>query len=431
MRGKGEMMADVVSVSLPYGKGAVDCKLPRRRVRGVLEPREVEAGLPPGDVLAAALRRPIGIAGRLGRLARGRKKILLISSDQTRPVPSRITLPLLLDEISSKEAEVKLLIATGLHSPPSRSEMEEKYGKDNLERFSQIIIHRSSEDDEQFHAGRLSTGMELEVNKELMAEGQLTIAEGFIEPHFFAGFTGGPKSVLPGVAGARSIMFNHSADRIDDPLSRSGVLRGNPIQEEMREASLKAGLGFVLNVILDGKKEIAGAVAGETLAAHEAGCAMVSERSKVKAAPSEIVVTSNNGFPLDRNLYQMVKGLSAAALTVKRGGVIVIVGECVDGVGHGKFQKMLEGSESPEDLLLKIRSGEINEEDQWEAQILAKVLEIARVIVVSGGLKKSVVERMHMLHASSLEEALDRAFELAGPEGKVTFLPRGPATIVA
>jgi len=273
--------------------------------------------------------------------------------------------------------------------------------------------------------------MELYINKELAGEEILTVAEGFIEPHFFAGFTGGPKSILPGVAGAKSIMFNHSATRIDNPLSRSGVLEGNPIQEEMREASSKAGLRFVLNVILDENKEIVRAVAGETLAAHEVGCEMVSKYSKVSALPSEIVVTSNNGFPLDRNLYQMVKGLSAAALTVKKGGVIIIVGECIDGVGHAKFQKMLEESESPKELLLKIRSGEIDEEDQWEAQILAKVLEIAKVIVVSDGLKQNVVERMHMLHAATLEEALDMAFKLAGPEGKVTFLPRGPATIVA
>jgi nickel-dependent lactate racemase len=425
------MKSDLVTVNLPYGKRTIICKLPSQKVRGILEPRRMESILAPGDVLLKALERPIGNVRRLRDMVRGKRKILLISSDQTRPVPSRMTLPLLLNEMCSKEAEIKLIIATGLHSPPSKSEMEEKYGKENLERFSETIVHRSSEDEEQFCVGKLSTGMELYVNKELAGEEILTVAEGFIEPHFFAGFTGGPKSILPGVAGAKSIMFNHSAARIDNPLSRSGVLEGNPIQEEMREASSKAGLRFVLNVILDENKEIVRAVAGETLAAHEVGCEMVSKYSKVSALPSEIVVTSNNGFPLDRNLYQMVKGLSAAALTVKKGGVIIIVGECIDGVGHAKFQKMLEESESPKDLLLKIRSGEIDEEDQWEAQILAKVLEIAKVIVVSDGLKQNVVERMHMLHAATLEEALDMASKLAGPEGKVTFLPRGPATIVA
>ncbi len=425
------MKSDLVTVHLPYGKRTITCKLPSQKVLGILEPRRIESMLAPGEVLLKALERPIGNVRRLRDMVRGKRKILLISSDQTRPVPSRMTLPLLLNEINSNEAEIKLIIATGLHSPPSKSEMEEKYGKENLERFSETIVHRSSEDEEQFCVGKLSTGMELYINKELSGGDILTVAEGFIEPHFFAGFTGGPKSILPGVAGAKSIMFNHSAARIDNPLSRSGVLEGNPIQEEMREASSKAGLRFVLNVILDENKEIVGAVAGETLAAHEAGCEMISKYSKVSALPSEIVVTSNNGFPLDRNLYQMVKGLSAAALTVKKGGIIIIVGECIDGVGHAKFQKMLEESESPKELLLKIRSGEINEEDQWEAQILAKVLEIAKVIVVSEGLKQSVVERMHMLHAATLEEALDMALKLAGPEGKVTFLPRGPATIVA
>ncbi|MGQ9515083.1 MAG: nickel-dependent lactate racemase [Thermoproteota archaeon] len=424
------MRSELLSISLPYGRGELTCQIPRKKVRGILEPREMKVGLSPKEVLTNALKQPIGIESRLRDLASKKRRILLISSDQTRPVPSKITLPLIFEEIGSKAVEIILVVATGLHSSPSRGELEEKYGKENLERFSQIIVHRSSEDDEQFFIGKLSTGLELQVNKELARQDQLVIAEGFIEPHFFAGFTGGPKSILPGVAGAKSIMYNHSAERIDDPLSRSGVLRGNPIQEEMREASSRTGLRFILNVLLDEKKEIVGAVAGETLAAHEEGCRIVSAYNKVKALPSEIVVTSNNGFPLDRNLYQMVKGLSAAALTVMRGGVIIIVGECVDGVGHVKFQRMLEESKSPQELLSKIRSKEINEEDQWEAQILAKVLEVAKVIVVSEGLKKSVVEDMHMLHARSLDEALEIAFELTGPEGKVTFLPRGPATIV-
>jgi len=420
----------VTSITLPYGVRGIACKLPTGRIRAILEPREIRPIGRPEEVIERTLREPIGAAQTLREMVRGKRRVLVITSDQTRPVPSRTTLPILLKEIEAARAEADLLIATGLHSPPSKGEMAVKYGGENLERFSDVLIHRSGEGDEQFRAGVLSTGLELYVNRELAKEGQLVIAEGFIEPHFFAGFTGGPKSILPGVAGARSIMSNHSAERIDDTLSRSGILRGNPIQEEMREASSKAGLRFILNVILDEGKNVVRAVAGETIAAHEVGCGIISEHNKVSALPSEIVVTSNNGFPLDRNLYQMVKGLSAAALTVRRGGVIIIVGGCVDGVGHRNFQGMLEEFESPEELLVKIRSGEINEEDQWEAQILSKVLEMAKVIVVSDGLRKSVVEGMHMLHAPTLEEALDRAFELAGPESKVTFLPKGPTAIV-
>jgi len=420
----------VTSIALPYGEGNITCTLPSGRIRAILEPQGIKPTGRPEEIVERALSEPIGAVRALREMVRGKRRVLVITSDQTRPVPSRITLPALLGEIEAERAHADLLIATGLHSPPSKGEMAAKYGDENLERFSDVMIHRSGEDDEQFRAGRLSTGMELHVNGELAKEGQLVIAEGFIEPHFFAGFTGGPKSVLPGVAGADSIMSNHSAERIDDPLSRSGILRGNPIQEEIREASLTAGLRFVLNVILDEGKNIVGAVAGETIAAHEAGCGIVSAHNKVSALPSEIVVTSNNGFPLDRNLYQMVKGLSAAAPIAKRGGVIVIVGECVDGVGHKKFQSMLEESESPGELLAKIRSGEIRCEDQWEAQILAKVLERAKVIVVSDGLKESIAEGMHMLHSPTLEEAIERAFEIAGPESKVTFLPRGPASIV-
>jgi len=420
----------VTSVTLPYGTGSLTCKLPSRRIRAILEPREIEPLGCPEDIVEGSLKEPIGAARTLRETVRGKRRVLVITSDQTRPVPSRITLPILLEEIEAERANADLLIATGLHSPPSKREMAEKYGDENLERFSNVLIHRSGEGDGLFRAGRLSTGLELFVNEELAKEDQLVIAEGFIEPHFFAGFTGGPKSVLPGVAGANSIMENHSAERIDDRNSRSGILRGNPIQEEMREAASRAGLRFILNVILDEEKKIVRAVAGETLAAHEHGCGIVSEHNEVEASPAEIVVTSNNGFPLDRNMYQMVKGLSEAAQTVKSGGVIVIAGECVDGVGHEKFYKMIKESESPTKLLEKIRRGEIDEEDQWEAQVLARVLEKARVIVVSRGLTKSATEDMHMIHSTEIDDALDKAFELAGNGSKVTVVQRGPATIV-
>lgn len=420
----------MMTISLPYGMAYINCELPSDKVRAILEPREMEPNGRPEEVVMMALNQTFGAARMLHDMARNKRRVLIITSDQTRPVPSRITLPILLREIEAAHAEADLLIATGLHSSPSSDEMAEKYGKENLERFSNVIVHDSSEEDDQFRVGELSTGLELYANKELAKEDQLIIAEGFIEPHFFAGFTGGPKSILPGVAGAKSIMANHSPSRIEDQNSRSGILRGNPIQEEMREASSKANLRFVLNVLLDDRKRIVRAVAGETLVAHEVGCSIVSEYNKVEASPAEIVLTSNNGFPLDRNMYQMVKGLSAAALTVKSGGVIVIAGECIDGVGHEKFYEMLAESESPKELLERIRRGEIDEEDQWEAQVLAKVLEKARVIVVSGGLRKSSVEDMHMIHSNSLEEALGKAFELTGRESKVTILPRGPATIV-
>jgi nickel-dependent lactate racemase len=417
-------------ISLPYGRGSIACTIPSDKVQAILEPKAIARATPPLEAVLEALDRPIG-SERLRDLAKGKGRALLITSDHTRPVPSRMTLPLLLQEIGRGDMEVDLLIATGLHSPPSKGEMEEKYGKENLEKFSSVEVHRSGDDDGQYRAGILSTGLELYLNKALSRDDQLVIAEGFIEPHFFAGFTGGPKSILPGVAGAKSIIKNHSAERIDDSNSRSGILDGNPIQEEMREAALKAGLSFILNVILDEGKSVVRAFAGGAIATHGVGCRTISAHNVVKASPAEIVVTSNNGFPLDRNMYQMVKGLSAAALTVKTGGIIVIAGECVDGVGHDKFYNMLVESDGPAELLGKIRNGEINEEDQWEAQILAKVLEKARVMVVSKGLDRRSAEAMHMLHSTNLEKAIDEAFEMAGPGSRVTVLPKGPATIVA
>jgi nickel-dependent lactate racemase len=275
--------------------------------------------------------------------------------------------------------------------------------------------------------GPLSTGNELFVNG-LLPHADLLVADGYIEGHFFAGFTGGPKSLLPGVSSADTIMRNHSPSNIDHPRARCGVADGNPIYEEMCEAARTANLRFIINVVLNKEKRIASAFAGNPIQAHREGRAFSSKYCGVTAIPEDIVITSNGGYPLDRNLYQLVKGISNGALTAKEGGVIVACGECVDGVGPQQFYDMLASSNSPTEFLRKLRAGEIWEESQWEAQILAKVLERFRVVIVSKGVKPNKVESMHMIHAGTLKEGLEEAFNMK-PSAGITLLPDGPSAI--
>lgn len=353
---------------------------------------------------------------------------MIITNDNTRPNTSRVTFPFLLEEIKSSNSSAKIttLIATGLHSKLTEKEIEEKFTSDVLS-STDIIIHDAYND--SVYLSKLSADNELWVNK-LLLDSDLVIAEGNIEPHFFAGFTGGRKSILPGVSGYKTIFSNHSAEKIDHPLAKNGILEGNPIHIEMCEAAYKVKLSFILNVVLGENGEIVAAFSGDPLVAHKFGVDFIRSFTMLPSSPADIVITSNSGYPLDRNVYQIVKGISVAANTVKPGGVIIILAECRDGVGHQMFYELLSEASSPFELLEKIRNNDVYCADQWQTQILAKILEKNKVIVVSDKLSRDVIENMHMLYASSVQEALDIAFRLKGKESKITIVPEGPKTII-
>lgn len=415
-------------VKIPFGKSFETCEVEDGRIMGHLEPSWPSAGHNQQRYISEALVRPIGCES-LRHLASSAKNVLVLTSDNTRPVPSRLTLPSVLEELrkAAPSASVRILVGTGLHEwSPTSSELKEKLGS-AIDHVDEVRIHSAKDEDSLVQLGCLSTGNELWVN-DLTREIDLIVADGFIEGHFFAGFTGGPKSVLPGIAGSETIMHNHSPKNIDNPNSRCGVTRGNPIHEEMREAAKRTGLKFILNVVLDKSKNIVSAFAGDPMLAHEQGTRFSLKCCRVTPVFGDTVVTSNGGYPLDRNLYQLVKGISNGALTAKDGGAIVACGECLDGVGHEGFRRMLASASDPSEFLTRLRKGEVWEEAQWEAQVLAKVLEKFRVIVVSKGVDRRTVESMHMTHAKSLKEGLEEAFKLK-PQGKITLLPDGPSAI--
>lgn len=420
-------MKEAQTFRLPYGQDFIEVTLPKDRVQAILSPKPFNNNLSEEDTIINALKNPIN-SPSLRELVKGKKHILIITNDNTRPNTSRVTFPLLLEEIKlgNPLAQITTLIATGLHSNLTKEEIEEKFSSEILNTVN-IITHDAY--NEVVYLSKLSTGTEFWANKVIL-ESDLIIAEGNIEPHFFAGFTGGSKSILPGISGYKTIFSNHSAQMIDHPKSKNGILDGNPIYMEMCEAASNAGLTFILNVILGENSKVVKAFSGNPVDAHKVGADFIRRHTLLSPSFAEITITSNSGYPLDRNVYQLVKGISVAAETTRPGGVIIIAAECRDGVGHPMFYKLLSGSSSPFEILEKIRNKGIYCADQWQVQMLAKILEKYKVIVVTNKLDKGTIEAMHMLHATSIQEALDIAFILKGKESKVTIIPEGPKTII-
>ncbi|MCC8141754.1 MAG: nickel-dependent lactate racemase [Lachnospiraceae bacterium] len=419
-------------IRLPYGTGSLPCRAPEERIDGIVTSRicdYVPAGSP-DELVRTALENPIG-SEPLSELAKGKEKVVILASDHTRPVPSRVIMPQMLSEIrkGNPDAEITILIATGCHRGTRREELIGKFGEEIAETET-IAIH-DCDDSEMADLGTLPSGGPLIVNR-LVKEADLVAAEGFIEPHFFAGFSGGRKSVLPGIAARKVVLANHNGAFIADPHSRTGILSDNPIHRDMIYAGEQAGLAFVVNVVLNEQHDVIYAVAGDMQKAHLAGCEFLESHCRVEAGPSDIVITSNGGYPMDQNVYQSVKGMTAAEAAVKPGGVIIIAAKCEDGVGGDSFYQTF----ADERDLTRMTDGfvatppEETRVDQWESQILARVLTRAHVIFVSD-LEDEIVRNFQMTPAKDIEGALKAADEILGNSyGRITVIPDGMGVIV-
>ena len=410
-----------------YGKSKLTAKIPDKNLQAVLSTPKHPSGNET-ETIRSALCNPVE-SKRLKELSRNVKSICIISSDHTRPVPRRLTLPLILEELArpAEDYDITVLIATGLHRPMTKEEIDERFGSEITSKCA-VINHCAENMDSLKYCGILQTsGRPLYLNR-IASECDLLIAEGFIEPHFFAGFSGGRKAVLPGIAGAETIMNNHSPQNIAHPKACMASLDGNPIHEEALEAAGIAKLKFILNVTLNEEKQITGAFAGDMEKAHLAGCLFVKRNMTMPCRQTDIVITSNNGYPLDRNVYQMVKGIDTASSAVRDGGVIIIAGDCIDGIGSESFVRLLHGCSSARELFEKMSSGEADI-DQWTVQILARILVRNTVILVTDKLTKEAVNGIFMEYAPTLTEALSMAFEKMGADATVNVIPEGPVVI--
>ena len=421
-----------MQLSFPYGKEFLKLDVADERLQGVLVSNlhNYKAEKDPRSLVEDALANPIG-SPKLSELARGKKNIVLIASDHTRPVPSRVIVPPMLREIreGNPDADITILISTGCHRGTTREELISKFGEEIVAN-EKIVIH-DCDNSPLVHIGTLPSGGDLIINK-LVVDADLVCSEGFIEPHFFAGFSGARKSILPGVASRTTVMANHCSEFIADPRARTGLLAGNPIHKDMVFAARAAKLAFICNVVINAEKEAIFAVAGDMEEAHEAGCRFLSSLCKVEAKPADIVISTNGGYPLDQNIYQAVKGMTAAEATVKPGGVIIMLAKSNDGHGGEHFYHQMADEPDIEKTLALFLSRGRNETvpDQWQTQIFIRVLQRATVIYMSDA-PDEMVKNLHMIPVHSLEDAMAKAEEIVGrKDATVTAIPDGVSVMV-
>ena len=416
-----------MQVDLAYGRTGLTITLPHENV-DIVEPVNLPGVPDPLVALRDSLRNPIGTKP-LNELAGAEDTVAIVFCDITRPAPNHLMIPAILAELAHVPRENFVLInATGMHRPNSEAELCEMLGEEVVANY-RIVNHDSTDKSQLRFLGETSSGGPVWVNTHYL-DASVKILTGFIEPHFFAGFSGGAKLILPGIAGADSVMHNHNAEMIGHPRATWGQLEANPIHCEQREAAALCPPDLSLNVTINKSKEITGVFAGEMIQAHEAGCAF-ARRSVMRpvAEPYDIVITTNSGYPLDLNLYQAVKGMSAAYQVVKHGGAIIIAAECAEGIGHGHFEDLLQERESPAALLDLINSPGFSRFDQWEAQILAQILLKAEVHLYAENLSDQSIRDAHLTPCRSIEETVAALQEQFGSGARICVLPMGPLTI--
>jgi nickel-dependent lactate racemase len=416
-------------VKLAYGRHGLTVDLPDGT--HVLEPRFVP-GLPDeAAALRAALRQPTG-SKPLADLVRPADTVAVVHTDITRATPNNRVLPVLLAELESagvRREDITLINALGTHRRQTEAELRAMLGEQIVDGY-RCVQHDCTDADNLVSLGETAFGHPVRVNR-LFLEADVRILTGFIEPHFFAGFSGGPKGVLPSLAGAESVFTNHGLQMIAHPQATWGITEGNPIWEEMREVALRTNPTFLLNVTLNAARQITGVFAGDMLAAHAAGCAFVKANAMAAVdRPYDTVITTNSGYPLDQNLYQSVKGMSAASQIVREGGAILIAAACEDGLpDHGRYVVLLAEGGSPQGVLDMISRPGFVEQDQWQVQIQAMIQLRADVYVYSDGLSDAQIERALFIPCRDIEGTVARLREEYGTGARLCVIPEGPQTI--
>ena len=417
-------------ITIPYGKGHLTCPI---KPDGVLTSRidtlkSTKSGL---ELVEEALANPIG-SKPLSELTVGKKTCTVIISDHTRPVPSRDILPPMLKQLrqGNPDIQITLLVATGFHRLTTKEELISKLGED-IASSEKIVVHDAFASERNVKIGILPSGAPLVIDRAAV-ETDLLVSEGFIEPHFFAGFSGGRKSVLPGVCDKTTVLGNHCGAFIASAFARTGILERNPIHRDMVAAAELAKLAFIVNVVIDEEKKTVAAFAGDFKAAHEAGVAFLRPYCEVTAIPGDIVITSNGGAPLDQDIYQSVKGLTAAEASAKEGAVLIMCADLADGTGGEGFYRSLRDCESPAAHFDQCAATPQSETipDQWESQILARILMKHRVIFVSRPEMEATLREMKMEYAKDLDTAIAMARADKGENAAVTLIPNGISVMV-
>lgn len=415
-----------MKVQLAYGDGFLPLDLPGSNLT-VIEPAHRE-GLP--DERAAvmeALEHPIGVLPLKDWIRPG-MSVCISFSDITRATPNDRLIPWILESLSFVPRDrMTLLNQLGTHRPNSRAELERLLTPKVVKEYR--VLNHEPENLEVHRAfGCMRDGTPAWLNRHF-TDADVRIVTGFIEPHFFAGFSGGVKGIIPGVAALPSVMSNHGPKNIGDPNATFGMTFGNPLWEELKDVALRVGPSFLVNVTLNERRQITRVFAGDLIEAHRQGCEFVRAVSmQPQTAPFDIVVTSNSGYPLDQNLYQGVKGMSAGARVLKPGGLLILACECREGVPTGSpMDVLLRSAQSPEAILAGLANGPTQPE-QWQAQIQALIQRRARVKVFSR-LSPELLQACHLEPCANIEQEVERELARLGPSARIAVLPQGPLSI--
>lgn len=420
----------MIEARIPYGRGFLTAEVAAANCCGVFRSSLPEAVADGDAEVLRAMASPLG-SPSLEELARGKRNAVIIASDHTRPVPSKQIIPHMLRALRSGSPgiDITILIATGFHRETTREELVAKFGEEIVSR-EKIVVHDAGNEDMLVAVGTLPSGGDLILNR-LAMETELLVAEGFIEPHFFAGFSGGRKSVLPGVASRKTVLANHCSEFIQSPYARTGNLENNPIHLDMMYAAEQAHLAYIVNVVIDGEKRIVRAFAGDFRTAHAEGCQWLKDYAAVPVPMCDIVITSNGGYPLDQNVYQSVKGMTAGEAVCREGGVIILCASCADGHGGESFLRTFTEAPSAHAVWESLAEIPRNRTcpDQWQSQILARVMDKHHVIMVTDGCHHGMIRSMHMEAAETVADALEMAYGILGRSARVAIIPDGVSVI--
>ncbi len=417
----------IMKINLAYGHGYLPIELPDERTI-VIEPACLPGLNDEKGAILDALANPIG-ARPIRDIIKPTDKVVILFTDITRATPNERIIPWLLEHLSNVPREnITLINQLGTHRPNTQQELETMLTPEIVANYN-VVNHEPENPDALTQLGVTRTGAPALINTRVV-EADVRIVTGFIEPHFFAGFSGGPKGIMPGCAGLETVMSNHGYQNLMSPKSTFGVTEGNPLWEELRDIALRAGPSFLLNVTLNEQRDITGVFAGDLLKAHKTGYEFVRQSAMQRVdEPVDIVVTTNSGYPLDMNLYQGVKGMSAGARIVKEGGLMILACECREGVpAKSPFDKLLQSASSSEEILTLLSTPGFVRPEQWQAQIQSVIQRKAEVLVHSS-LPDDIIRGAHLKPCHDIAATVNARLRELGPAARVAVLPQGPLTI--
>jgi len=421
-----------MQVKLKYGTNGILLNYSETpNFQGVLYPQAVTPLADPAAELKTTLEKPIASVA-LAELAKGRENAVIVISDITRPVPNKLLLPRILQQLHAAgmlAEQITILIATGIHRPNEGEELIQLVGQEIAEKY-RAINHFSKNQEDMVLVGEIGDGVPAYVNKQYV-EADLKILTGFIEPHMWAGFSGGRKSILPGISSAETLKYMHGPEMVAHPKTVYGVLDGNPFHEAGLEIMSKAGADFLVNVTLDTEKQVTGIFCGDPVKAHLQGVDFLSQHCmKILDRPLDFVVTTNAGAPLDCNLYQSSKGLSGVSGATKEGGVILMATECPEGFGSDEYREVFDHAASPRVFIDKIMNKDFFVLDQWCAQETYQVRLKNEIWLHTDGIDAETLEKFHFQPVDQLETAIEQLLERFGPDAHWAIVPDGPMLIL-